>query len=68
MAGNRKHGFRRGNASGRNGAGQWYCDGCGKLHPYTRFRNGTPEGRSYCDRTDPAAHQNAQAKREEQNQ
>ena len=53
MGGNRKHGFRRGNASGRNGAGQWYCNGCEKMHPYARFRNGTLDGRSYCDRTDP---------------
>ena len=68
MGGNRKHGYMRGNASGRNGAGAWYCNGCGKMHPYSRFRNGTTDGKSYCDRTCSAAHQNAQEQRKENHQ
>ena len=34
MGGNRKHGFRRGNANGRNGypAAPWFCAGCRKHH------------------------------------
>lgn len=53
MAGNRKHGFRRGNASGRRPAfweQPWFCHGCNKMHPYNRFRNGTLDGRNLCDR------------------
>ena len=35
MAGNRKHGFLRGNAKGRNGSNTpapWHCAGCGRQH------------------------------------
>ncbi|WP_139322985.1 hypothetical protein [Deinococcus marmoris] len=35
MGGNRKHGFARGNASGRNGqtyGPKWFCDGCQREH------------------------------------
>lgn len=35
MAGNRKHGFRRGSRAGRNGFMQpekWFCEGCQKEH------------------------------------
>ncbi len=49
MGGNRKHGYRRGNRGGFKGE-PWFCDGCKKLHVYTRFRNGTLDGCSLCDR------------------
>lgn len=53
MGGNRKHGFMRGNASGRRRAFweiPWFCDGCKIKHAYTRCRNGMLDGRSLCDR------------------
>lgn len=52
MGGNRKHGFMRGNASGRNGTGTpnpWYCDGCDKIHGGQVFKNGY-NGKLLCDR------------------
>lgn len=49
MAGNRKHGFRRGNGGGFKPQ-PWFCDGCGKLHAGTRERWGTLDGRSLCAR------------------
>lgn len=53
MAGNRAHGFLRGNASGRNGAGKpspWYCEGCKKEHVGQTSRT-LLEGSDYCDKT-----------------
>lgn len=52
MAGNRKHGFLRGNASGRNGAGPkaWHCAGCDKEHG-ARTEKTFMAGNAYCDRT-----------------
>jgi hypothetical protein len=52
MGGNRKHGFRRGNANGRNGnhAKDWFCDGCQKMHGYKITAWGTLDGRKLCSR------------------
>lgn len=53
MAGNRKHGFRRGNAAGRNGtntAPNWFCAGCNKEHGGSASRT-KMAGNDYCDRT-----------------
>lgn len=55
MGGNRKHGFMRGNASGRRRAFweiDWRCDGCLKMKPYHSCRNGTLDGQSLCNRCD----------------
>jgi len=52
MGGNRKHGFMRGNASGRNGTAwpaPWFCDGCKRDHGGRTFKNGL-KGSVYCDR------------------
>lgn len=52
MGGNRKHGFARGNASGRNGQtyGQkWFCDGCQREHRGRVFST-VIYGLTYCDR------------------
>jgi len=52
MAGNRKHGFMRGNAAGRNGSGneQWFCHGCQKKHAARTMRNKMLDGFDYCDK------------------
>jgi len=51
MGGNRKHGYLRGNGGGFKGS-PWFCDGCQKMHPYSRERNGIHgTGKSYCNRT-----------------
>ena len=50
MGGNRKYGYRRSNRGGFRGE-PWFCHGCNRLHPYSRFRNGTLDGRSLCDRS-----------------
>jgi len=53
MAGNRKHGFMRGNRAGRNGVGRpsdWYCSGCIKIHRGSTSRNKMLDGLDYCDR------------------
>lgn len=53
MGGNIKHGFRRGNASGRNGAGvpgKWFCTACQKEHGGRTERTGY-QGGDYCSRT-----------------
>ena len=53
MGGNRKHGFRRGNANGRNGSGvspKWFCQGCGKMHGGQVSRTRMLDGFDYCDR------------------
>ena len=52
MAGNRKHGFMRGNANGRNGnhSPDWFCDGCKKVHGYKVISWGTLEGQRLCGR------------------
>jgi hypothetical protein len=53
MAGNRRHGFLRGNANGRNGSSTpapWHCAGCGRLHGGRVTRTGLA-GHDYCDRT-----------------
>ena len=52
MAGNRKHGFRRGNANGRNGnhPQKWFCDGCQREHGYKVTAWGTLEGKKLCAR------------------
>lgn len=39
MGGNKTHGYRRGNASGRNGGGRWFCSGCNALHSELRKQN-----------------------------
>jgi hypothetical protein len=49
MAGNRKHGFMRGNQGGFKPS-KWLCDECGKLHAPYQTRNVTLDGRSLCDR------------------
>lgn len=52
MAGNKKHGYRRGNASGRTKSikhNDWFCNGCKKSHAYGTFRNGL-NGFSYYDK------------------
>lgn len=49
MSGNRKFGFARGNRGGFKPQ-PWWCAACDKLHAGTRFRNGTLDGRSLCDR------------------
>lgn len=51
MGGNRKHGFMRGNASGRNGSGPkgFYCEVCKKDHGKTVFKN-KYQGQIMCDR------------------
>jgi len=48
MAGNRKHGFLRGNRGGSKPS-PWFCDACQKQHSGSRSRNGTLDGRSLCD-------------------
>lgn len=54
MAGNIKHGFRRGNANGRNGSStplKWFCSGCSRLHGGRVSRNRLlSDGLDYCDR------------------
>ena len=52
MAGNRKHGYRRGNASGRNGnhPSNWYCDGCQREHGYKVTSWGTLDKKRLCSR------------------
>lgn len=53
MAGNRKHGFMRGNANGRNGSlfvPKWFCSGCEKEHGGRVSRNKMLDGFDYCDR------------------
>jgi hypothetical protein len=52
MAGNRKHGFMRGNKAGRNGVGSpkgFYCDVCKKQHGATVERT-EYQGKLMCDR------------------
>lgn len=52
MGGNRKHGFARGNASGRNGhpnESKWFCEGCQREHGGTVCST-VIYGRVYCDR------------------
>lgn len=52
MGGNRKHGFMRGNASGRNGFGtpkKWFCTGCEREHGGRVNRTKLGEA-DYCDR------------------
>lgn len=56
MAGNRKHGFSRGNGGGfklKDRFPPWYCSGCNRKHGGQVFRNGSLSGQDYCDRTDP---------------
>lgn len=52
MSGNRRHGWRRGNASGRNGLAPrpWHCAGCDRLHGGRTPRT-LLAGSDYCDRT-----------------
>ncbi len=53
MGGNRKHGFMRGNANGRNGSSKkppWHCAGCNKNHQGSTFRT-LLDGSDYCERT-----------------
>ena len=53
MAGNRKSGFLRGNAAGRNGSktpGNWFCVGCAKDLGGRTERTGYL-GNLYCSRT-----------------
>jgi hypothetical protein len=53
MGGNRKYGFRRGNANGRRRAffeADWTCDGCLKRKSYRSSKTGTLDGRTLCDR------------------
>lgn len=52
MGGNRKHGYARGNRSGRNSTTYpppWYCIGCERTHGSKVFRN-VIHGENYCDR------------------
>ncbi len=49
MAGNRKHGFLRGNGGGVRPSG-WFCHECDKNHEGRRSRNRTLDGRDLCDR------------------
>jgi len=50
MAGNRKHGFRRGNRGGFKPR-QMFCHGCGRLHRPGTDMTQTLDGKNYCDRT-----------------
>ncbi|MBO1897547.1 hypothetical protein HNW13_017560 [Shewanella sp. BF02_Schw] len=54
MAGNRQHGFMRGNASGRNGSGvakAFYCTACDKTHSATVEKVGISEtGEIICNK------------------
>jgi len=53
MAGNKKHGYLRGNANGRNGSSHvnnWFCNGCQKTHTGKTFRNKMLDGFDYCDK------------------
>jgi len=53
MGGNKKHGFMRGNANGRNGTNTpipWFCTGCNKEHGGRVFRTGYKQN-LYCDLT-----------------
>lgn len=53
MAGNRKNGYLRGNASGRNGSNtptKWFCGGCNREHGGKTNRT-LMRGVDYCDRT-----------------
>jgi hypothetical protein len=52
VAGNRKHGFMRGNGAGRNGVGSpksFYCEVCNKQHGATVERT-RYQGKLMCDR------------------
>ncbi len=52
MGGNRRHGFARGNASGRNGqthAPRWFCCGCQCEHGGQVLRT-VLYGLTYCER------------------
>lgn len=52
MGGNRKHGFARGNASGRNGQThppKWFCVGCQWEHGGQVYST-VLDGLAYCDR------------------
>jgi hypothetical protein len=52
MAGNRKYGFLRGNAGGRNGSRtlvSWQCFGCDKQHA-GRTNRTLMGGKDYCDK------------------
>lgn len=51
MGGNRKYGFMRGNRGGFKPA-PWFCDGCQRLHPGSKDRNGQLDGRSLCRKHD----------------
>ena len=53
MGGNRKHGFRRGNANGRTKpywVRPFFCAGCGKMHGERVERTGIA-GKLFCERT-----------------
>ena len=53
MGGNRKHGYRRGNANGRNGSNtkpDWFCNGCQRYHKDKTMRTRALDGYDYCDR------------------
>ena len=53
MGGNRKHGFLRGNANGRNGLFMpkpFFCHGCNKIHCRTVERTIGLDNLIYCDR------------------
>ena len=50
MAGNRKHGFRRGNRGGFKPP-PIYCHGCGKFHAPRTDMTQALDGKKYCDRT-----------------
>lgn len=52
MGGNRTHGYRRGNAAGRNGGNRpsdWWCAGCERFHG-GRVSRTLYRGYDYCDR------------------
>ena len=50
MAGNRKHGFRRGNCGGFKPQ-PMFCHGCGRLHRPGTDMTQALDGKDYCDRT-----------------
>ena len=51
MAGNRKHGYLRGNRGGFRPE-PWRCDGCSCLRSGTHTKNGTLDGKFLCDPCD----------------
>ena len=67
MAGNRKHGFRRGNRGGFKPQ-PVYCHGCGRLHPPRTDMTQALDGKNYCNRTYFPARQQIHTQQKEEHQ